>query len=340
MKNDNLKNYTRGWILGRFEPSLAKTDFEVGLRWNEKGDTEGRHYHKEVTEYVTFAGGVHSLNNTIYQDGDVLTIHPYMSTDYMCLEPGYCLTVKDKSIPTDKFPGSILNVVVPMAGRGRRFQEAGYKVPKALLNVGNKPMINQVVDNITPKEVHRFLLISRADVRPRIKNGQVICLNHETNGAVNTMLEVENLIGREDPLLIANCDQLLLGFDVQDFIDKSADCSVVVTKHDNPHHSYAKVGKDHLVTEVAEKKVISDKAIAGVYFYKKAKYFFEGARQMIDKDLRVNGEFYNSPVFNEIIANDLTVNTYEIKPETWQAIGTPEEYKAFLKKLRKGTIEL
>lgn len=336
----NLKDFTRGWILGKFEPSLAKTDYEVGLRWNEKGDTEDRHYHKEVTEYVAFAGGVHALNNDIYQDGDVTVIHPYMSANYLCLEPGYCLTVKDQSIPTDKFMGSVLNVVIPMAGRGRRFQEAGYKVPKALLNVGNMPMINRVVENLTPDTAHRFLLISREGVKPKIKNGQVITLDHETQGAVSTMQEVEHLIGRDDPLIIANCDQLLLGFDMQDFIDKSADCSVVVFDGDNPHYSYAKTDENGFVTEVAEKEVISNLAIGGVYFYRKARYFYEAAKQLIEKDLKVNGEFYISPVFNEILANELTVNTYKIGPEVQQILGTPDEYKAFLKKLRKGEITL
>lgn len=336
----NLKDFHKGWILGKFDPSLAKTDFEVGLRWNEKGHTEDRHYHKEVTEYIAFAGGLHVLNNNFYKDGDVLTIHPYMSADYMCLEPGYCLTVKDKSIPTDKFPGHILQVVIPMAGRGRRFLEAGYTTPKALLNVGDMPMINRVVQNVTPKVDHRFLLISREGITPKIKNGSVINLDHETQGAVSTMLEVEHLISREDPMIIANCDQLLLGFDIQDFMDKAADCSVVVFNDDNPHHSYVKLDKDGFVTETAEKKVISDLAIGGVYFYRHAKYFFEAAHETIAKDLRTNGEFFISPVFNQVVANDLKVNTYKIGPEVQQILGTPEEYKEFLKKLRKGQVKL
>lgn len=335
-----LKDFTKGWILGQFEPSLAKTDFEVGLRWNNEGDKEDRHYHKEVTEYVAFAGGMHRLGRDIYKDGDVLIIYPYMSTDYECIEPGYCLTVKDKSIPTDKFPGYVVNVVIPMAGRGRRFKEAGYKIPKAMLNVGDKPMINRVVENITPKDPHRFILISRADVRPKIKNARVINLDHETEGAVSTMQEVQHLISRDDPLIIANCDQLLLDFDVQDFIDKAADCSVVVFNSDNPHHSYVELDGEGFVTRAAEKEVISDLAVGGIYFYRRAGYFFESARNTVDLEERVNGEYYTTPLFNRLIKWGLKVNTYKISPDQQQILGTPEEYKEFLKKLRTGKIKL
>lgn len=334
-----IGDFKRGWFLGKFQPSLAQTDYEVGLRFNEYGEKEDRHYHKGITEYVFFAGGEHRLNDRTYGDGDGLVISPYMSTDYECLAPGYCLTVKDKSIPGDKYPGRPLNIVIPMAGKGQRFKDAGYEIPKAMIPIQGQPMINRVVDNLKSRRDNRVLLVSRQEIDPDIPNAQVIKLDHDTNGAVSTMLEVEHLIGRDDPLLIANCDQLLLNFDADKFMEASADCSVTVFSSDVPHHSYVKLGEDGNVTEVAEKRVISDLAVGGVYYFRKAKYYFDAAHKLIDNDLRVNGEFYNTPVFSQL-PPDLKVNTYKIKHENQIILGTPFELEQFQTLVDKGVVEL
>lgn len=336
----NIRDFKKGWFLGNFEPSLLKSDFEVGLRWNNMGDKEPRHYHQKTTEYVVFAGGVHMLNGVTYRDGDVTTIYPYMSTEYECLVPGYCLTVKDVSDPKDKYKGSVLNVVIPAAGKGQRFKDAGYKTPKLLIPIKGKPMIERVIANFKPKAPHRALLITRDDIPYTTPNAEMIMLDQETEGAVSTMFEAEKFIGRDDPMLIANCDQLILGFDVDAFMRQSADCSVTVFESTVPHHSYVKEDTRGYVTEVAEKQVISDKAVGGVYFYRKSKYFFDNARKMIKKNIRVNGEFYNTPVFNEIIASGLTVNTHTVPLSAQQILGTPDELKEFEHKLSTGKIKL
>lgn len=335
----HISDFHKGWIIGNFDPSLLKADFEVGLRWNEAGDKEDRHYHKRVTEYVVFAGGEHRLNDQIYLDGEMTTIHPYMSTDYECLTPGYCLTIKDLSDPSDKHEGQPVNVVIPAAGKGQRFKDAGFKVAKPNILIGGKPMIDRVIENFRPKVDHRMMLVSRQDTPCLTAKAELFVLDHETEGAVSTMLEIEQLIGRDDPLVIANCDQLILGFDVDDFISKAADCSVTVFESDIPHHSYVEE-IDGLVTRVAEKQVISNKAVSGVYFYRKAKYFFDNAKKMIAAGDKTNGEYYNTPVFNYIIADGLRVNTYEIPLEAQQILGTPEELKIFEDKLAKKEITL
>lgn len=336
-----ISDFTRGWFIGNFEPSLLKSDFEVGLRWNDRDNKEDRHYHKRTTEYVVFAGGMHRLNDRLYSDGEMLVITPYISTDYECLEPGYCLTVKDISDPKDKYKGQPVNLVIPAAGKGQRFKDAGYETPKPLIDIHGESMISRVIKNFRPRTDHRVILIARSDA-PHLSADtgvEIIDLAYDTEGAVSTVLEAEKYIGREDPLIIANCDQLILGFDVNDFMAKAADCSVAVFPSDVPHHSYVKE-ENGLVTEVAEKQVISNKAVGGVYFYRKSKYFFDNARRMIKKDIRVNGEFYTTPVFNEIIADRLNVNTYEVPLASQQILGTPAELQEFERKLKSREIHL
>lgn len=334
-----LTDYKRGWVVGDFKPSVWRTDkCEVGLRWNEKGYKVDRHYHTLGTEYVVFAGGKHRINDQVFGDGDMTIIRPYMSSEYECLEPGYCLTVRDISISGDKYEGQVTHVVIPMCGKGQRFKDAGFTVPKPMIPIDGTPMIYRVADNFKPKIDYRMLFIARRDADYDLP-AERLTLDHETEGAVSTMLEAEHLIGRDDPMVIANCDQLIEGFDIDDFISKAEDCSVTVFKSQVPHHSYVKV-KDGLVTEVAEKKVISDLAICGIYFYRKSKYFFDNAKKMIAANDRTNGEFYNSPVFNYIIKEGLKVNVYEVPAEKQHNIGTPEELETFNKKLEAGLVKL
>lgn len=342
----HIKDFPRGWFIGNFDPSLWKTDVEVGLRWNDTGDKEKRHYHKRATEYIVFVDGVHRLNDREYFAGDIAIIHPWMSTDYECLLSGNVLTVKDHSLrpqfpnlPKDKYMGSVLNLVIPAAGKGQRFIDAGYTTPKPMIEIEGQFMISRVKRNFCPKG-GRTLAIGRTDLAMlSIYNEQQLWLDHDTDGAVSTMLEAEHLIGREDPMIIANCDQLILNFDVEDFMKKAADCSVTVFESDVPHHSYVKE-ENGFVTEVAEKQVISNKAVGGVYFYRKSKYYFDNAKKMIEKNIRVNGEFYNTPVFNEIIASGLKVNAYEVPVEDQQILGTPAELQEFERKLAEGKIKL
>src|SRR3989344_8339953 len=94
------------------------------------------------------------------------------------------------------------------------------------------------------------------------------------------------------------------------------------------------------VIEVAEKKVISNHATVGVYYYKKGSDFVKGAEAMIHKNIRHNNEFYICPVFNELIINKKKIYIDEISVEKMNGLGTPEDLVKFLEKLESGKIKM
>ena len=113
------------------------------------------------------------------------------------------------------------------------------------------------------------------------------------------------------------------------FTDKNIDGGIISFKSTHPKWSFAKLNEDGFVSEVAEKKPISNIATVGVYYWKKGSDYVKYAEQMIDKDIRTNNEFYVCPVFNEAIDDDsvLIVDDNEVDPAIDVGIKSTEEEK-------------
>lgn len=241
----------------------------------------------------------------------------------------------------------MINIVIPMAGEGKRFVESGYDKPKPLIDVCGIPMIKRVIDSLTCKHIEcNFIFIalkSHLDngLREYLENhGTIIPLDIVTEGAACTTLMAMKHINNDIPLVIANCDQYL-EWDFDEFINQAQgyDGSVVVFNSTNPHHSYALVKKG-VVVKVAEKEVISDKACAGVYYYNKGSDYINSVVMMIAKNIRTNNEFYIAPAYNELIAEEKKLTIYELDVNNKHMLGTPYELKIFLDKVENGDVIL
>jgi HAD superfamily hydrolase (TIGR01509 family) len=234
-----------------------------------------------------------------------------------------------------------VNVVIPAAGRGSRFEEAGYVHPKPLIDVEGRPMIDRVLDDL--REVGRPIVLLqeehirryRADavIEHAAPDARIVPVSGITEGAACTVLLAEELIDGPSELVLANSDQVV-DADVAAFValmrEQGADGGIMTFQATESKWSFAKVGSDGIVTEVAEKRPISDQATVGIYWFRHGSAFVRCARRMIERDVRVNGEFYVCPVFNELIAEGGIVRTFEIDRSAMHGIGTPEDLDAFL----------
>jgi dTDP-glucose pyrophosphorylase len=220
----------------------------------------------------------------------------------------------------------MINIVIPAAGDGSRFKEAGYKEPKPLIPVCGKPMIERVLENLEPDCLYRSIVISRVLIPVAIP-GRNIVLKEPTQGAVDTLLKAEIYVDDTGGLLIGNCDQLV-DFDVNDFIQNSGyDGSLVVFKSSKDHHSYVRLDTDGEIEEIAEKQVISNLAVTGVYYFKYPATFFRCAKNVVaNKDFQFRNEFYVSSVIDLMIKKGCRLNTFEASSAM---LGTPEELQLF-----------
>ena len=232
-----------------------------------------------------------------------------------------------------------MNVLIPMAGAGSRFAQVGYSFPKPLIEVNGKPMIQVVLENLNIEANFTFVVrkehyekYSLQYLLTLIAPGcNIVQVDELTEGSACTTMLAKEFINNDDPLLLANSDQFMEWNSnecLYAFNADGIDGGILTFKATHPKWSYAKVGADGFVSEVAEKKPISDDATVGVYYWKKGSDYVKYTEQMIEKDVRTNGEFYICPVFNEAIADGKKVRIKEI--ERMWGIGTPEDLSYFL----------
>ena len=232
-----------------------------------------------------------------------------------------------------------LNILIPMAGAGSRFEKAGYTFPKPLIEVKGKPMIQVVVENLNIKA--NYIYVVQKSHREKYNLDALLSLitpgckivetEGMTEGAACTALLAKEHINSDAPLFFANSDQFV-EWDSNEFMYKmnetDADGGIVTFEATHPKWSFAKVNEQGLVTEVAEKKPISNIATIGFYYWKNGSDFVKYAEQMINKNIRVNNEFYVCPVFNEAIEDGKAIRTFNV--EGMWGLGVPEDLDYFL----------
>lgn len=248
-------------------------------------------------------------------------------------------SIEDRNKITVPWTNKQMNVLIPMAGAGSRFSQAGYTFPKPLIEVNGKPMIQVVVENLNI-DAHYIFLVQKEhyekynlrQVLNLLSPGcDIVQVDGLTEGAACTTLLASDLINNENPLLIANSDQVV-EWDSNEclyaFGADAIDGGILTFKSTHPKWSYAKLGDDGFVSEVAEKNPISDNATVGIYYWKHGADYVNFANQMIANNTRVNNEFYVCPVFNEAIAAGKKIRIKEVS-KMW-GIGTPEDLNNYL----------
>jgi HAD superfamily hydrolase (TIGR01509 family) len=240
-----------------------------------------------------------------------------------------------------KWTDEKLNVLIPMAGAGSRFEKAGYTFPKPLIDVEGDPMIKLVTENLSLRA--NFIYIVQKSHREKYNldtllnlispNCKIVEVDGLTEGAACTTLLAKEFIDNDNPLVMANSDQYI-EWDSNEFMYKmmetNCDGGIVTFKSTHPKWSFAKVNENGLVSEVAEKNPISDIATVGIYYWNRGADYVKYAEQMIEKNIRVNNEFYVCPVFNEAIGDGKEIRTFEI--QKMMGLGTPEDLTTYLRR--------
>lgn len=232
-----------------------------------------------------------------------------------------------------------------MAGLGSRFSQAGFLDPKPLIPVHGVPMIKVVIDNLRPAEPHRFIFVCQRthvvtyDLSEKLNvwapSCSVIQLDGVTEGAACTVLAAKDLINSDDSLMIANSDQYVdVSIDAYlgQILKNNFDGLIMTMTANDPKWSF--VGFDLMghVTRVVEKEVISDEATVGIYNFRHGRDFVRAAESMIAKNLRVNGEFYVAPTYNQLIEEGQHIGIHNIGGDGagMYGLGIPDDLNNFL----------
>jgi len=233
-----------------------------------------------------------------------------------------------------------MNILIPMAGAGSRFAQAGHMLPKPLIEVLGKPMIQVVVENINI-DANYIYVVQKSHyeqynlkymlnfITPRCR---IVFAEGVTEGAACTTLLAKEFIDNENPLLIANSDQYV-SWSSSDFSywmrSSKCDGGILTFKSSHPKWSYVKADAEGNVTDIKEKQVISDMATVGIYYWRVGAEYVRYAEKMISQNKRVNNEFYVAPVYEEAINDGRKIKAYHVD-RMW-GMGTPEDLDLFVK---------
>lgn len=236
-----------------------------------------------------------------------------------------------------------MDVLVPIAAEDPEFQERGYELPKPLIDIQGTPMIKWATSCIDWIDSSCYIFpvleshITKYSIDDRLHDIygpeiDIVPIDGMTEGAAITALRAKDHLSTED-LLVLFGDQYIQAPIEETIHQSSADGLIAVFESSEPCWSYARTGPSGKVTEVAEKKVISSNATAGLYYFDKGTDFIHGAEQMIQKDIRTNGLFYICPVYNELIEMGRDVETFPV--DEMRSLGAPDDIVRFEEELEE-----
>ncbi len=242
-----------------------------------------------------------------------------------------------------------MTILIPLAGAGARFSQSGYTDPKPLIPVDGLPMIVQAVRHLPKADHYIFLCRSehlnhyplRQTLEQYYPGCQIVLVEHLTEGQAATCLLAKDLIQPDEPLLIGACDNGML-YDPKRWKAITADASVAavvftfrnnITVERNPKaYGWVKVDDQNKVERVSVKVPISadpihDHAVVGAFWFRRGQDFIAAAEDMIQKNTRVNNEFYVDECMNNAVAMGLPVTVFEI--DQYICWGTPNDLQTY-----------
>ncbi len=235
-------------------------------------------------------------------------------------------------------------LIVPMAGFGKRFRDAGYQDDKPLIKIGGRRLLDWSMQPIPKSWWGKVLTIARSgqtqlrdELSDWLWNGEVDCTEFEcitihgpTQGAACTVLAAAVGLPPDSPVCVMNADQYFK-CDLQATYDQAMasgwDGFILVFPGTGPAWSYAVTNGTNRIVHVIEKKQVSPYATCGFYFWRRAGDLVRSICAMIATGQKTNQEFYLAPSFCFLPLSDKNVQIVEV--EEFHGLGTPEQVKGF-----------
>ena len=238
-------------------------------------------------------------------------------------------------------------IVMPMAGHGKRFKDAGILKPKFMIEVENKTLCEWSLDSL-PLEIAKkiifvclekhekefnvseFIKNIMKDKYPKI-NYELVYLEKTTRGQVETVLRAKEFIGYDNPLIIYNIDTHFISTRLKSKIlalkNKNIDGVLGCFSSDDENLSFIEINEKGLVKKVKEKEKISNLASTGLYAFSNGKQFIDAAEEMIKNDIKIKNEFFVSEIYNILLKSG---KKFKIDiAEEFIPFGTPSDIKKF-----------
>jgi NDP-sugar pyrophosphorylase family protein len=240
-----------------------------------------------------------------------------------------------------------------MSGIGKRFVEAGYRIPKPLIVVDEKPIIEHICNLFPDESKFTFICNSKhlaeTNMRQVLQNiksqSNIVEIQNHKKGPVYAVSLVKDLIEDDEEVIVNYCD-FGTYWNYQDFLNhtrnRNADAAIPAYKGFHPHMlgntNYAFIReKKQWMLEIKEKEPFTNNrmdeyASNGTYYFKKGAYVKKYFQELIDKNINLEGEYYVSLIYNLLVEDGLKVSIYNIQHMLqWGAPQDLEEYNNWSK---------
>lgn len=225
-----------------------------------------------------------------------------------------------------------MNIVIPAAGKGSRFSNSGYSLPKPLIEIDNEPMIIKAVKSLNIDGRYIFILQHELHnienlLREVAPNCVIIYIDYYTSGAATSVLLAEKYIDNDDELFVVNCDQIMDWNSTEALHNlRKFDAGVVTIDSNDIKHSYVDIDEFGKIIRFAEKKVISNHALTGLHYWKHGSDFVSSAKELIDT---TEPEYYIAPTYNLLIQAGKKIGIHKISESMIHFVGTPQDLKLY-----------
>lgn len=247
---------------------------------------------------------------------------------------------------SDKLP---IHLLLPMSGQGTRFQKAGYTLPKPLIPVSGKPMIERLL-GVFPESWPTTAILAEnhfttdlpqtlSRVRPNI---QIKSIKQHTKGPGHALQSVLESIPAEAPVLVSYCDYGM-SWDPAHFEDfvRATECDACVVSYRGFHahylspvpYAYSRMEGERVV-EVKEKGWFGkdreqEYASCGAYYFRSAALLKKALIHQDTMGLELNGESYTSLTVQALLASDPKAHVRVFEIPYFYQWGTPEDLETF-----------
>ncbi|MGE4457260.1 MAG: NTP transferase domain-containing protein [Arcobacteraceae bacterium] len=329
-----------------------------GTYYFKKGSYVKKYFKELMDKDINLKGEfyVSLIYNLLVQDGLKVSIYdiqhmlqwgtPQDVEEYNTWSKYFRDAINEKQKPNPK-ENSI--TLIPLAGRGSRFAKVGYKDPKPLIEVSGKPMIIQAANSLPNSQNHIFVTLKEhlenypleETLKYEYPNAKIISIDEVTEGqAITCSLGLKNVDENSSLLIAATDNGMIYNHESYEKLinDKNVDAIIFTFRHhvsskNNPQmYGWVKTNGDD-ATGVSVKVPISenpyeDHAIVGTFWFKKVEYFNNALQNLLDKNIRVNGEYYVDSLMGELIELGYKVKVFEV--DDYICWGTPDDYETFV----------
>ncbi|TVR68731.1 MAG: nucleotidyltransferase [Sphaerobacteraceae bacterium] len=221
-----------------------------------------------------------------------------------------------------------MNIIIPVAGLGKRLRPHTWSRPKPLVSVAGKPMLGHVLDRLLTVPVERVVFVTgylgdQIEDHVRANYDFDVDFVEQTvpRGQSDAIIRARGKVTGETLVVFPD---MLFEVDLNEAIELSHDGALFVKEVDDPRKFGVVVKDGDLITRLVEKpqEPVSNEAVIGIYYFKNIEDLFDGIDYQMENDLQKDGEFFIADAIQYMIDQGKSITT--LKASVWEDCGSPE----------------